>query len=247
VDRPERKRPASLPVAPTPGTTANPLSWLTPSSPVGEDGTPLARPRRAARALRATVARGDGAPPGRAHASRALPRRDRRHGRRRGVALSSASSGTSSAAARSTGASRACGATDAASNVSCRFPVKRGLSARAVAAGAWAEQAAHLVDAVLPSVPVPQWVLTVPHRLRYRLAFDHALCRAVLGVFIRTVLGWYRRRGRRAGIPAGQSGTVTEETTREIPAALGRSESSRDARRSGNLLYAIENVVRFAK
>jgi len=64
-----------------------------------------------------------------------------------------------------------------------------------------AEQAAHLVDAVLPSVPVHQWVLTVQHRLRYRLAFDHALCRAVLGVFIRTVLGWYRRRGRRAGIP----------------------------------------------
>ena len=60
-----------------------------------------------------------------------------------------------------------------------------------------AEQAAHLVDTVLPTVPVRQWVLTVPHRLRYRLAFDHALCRAVLGVFIRTVLGWYRRRGRR--------------------------------------------------
>ncbi len=72
-----------------------------------------------------------------------------------------------------------------------------------------AEQAAHLVDAVLPSVPVRQWVLTVPHRLRYRLAFDHALCRAVLGVFIRAVLGWYRRRSRRAGVPDGQSGTVT--------------------------------------
>jgi len=41
-----------------------------------------------------------------------------------------------------------------------------------------AEQAAHLVEAVLPFVPVRQWVLTVPHRLRYRLAFDHALCRA---------------------------------------------------------------------
>jgi hypothetical protein len=47
---------------------------------------------------------------------------------------------------------------------------------------------------VLPAVPVRQWVLTVPHRLRYRLAFDHALCRAVLGVFIRAVLAWYRRR-----------------------------------------------------
>jgi hypothetical protein len=72
-----------------------------------------------------------------------------------------------------------------------------------------AEQAAHLVDAVLPWVPVRQWVLTVPHRLRYRLAFDHALCRAVLGVFVRAVLGWYRRRARRTGIADGRSGTVT--------------------------------------
>jgi hypothetical protein len=72
-----------------------------------------------------------------------------------------------------------------------------------------AEQAAHLVEAVLPFVPVRQWVLTVPHRLRYRLAFDHALCRAVLGVFVRVVLGWYRRRARRAGVADGQSGTVT--------------------------------------
>ena len=72
-----------------------------------------------------------------------------------------------------------------------------------------AEQAAHLVETTLPLVPVRQWVLTVPHRLRYRLAFDHTLCRAVLGVFIRAVLGWYRRRGRRGGVPDGQSGTVT--------------------------------------
>src|SRR5262249_33470266 len=54
-----------------------------------------------------------------------------------------------------------------------------------------------------------QWVPPVPHRLRYRLAFDHALCRAVLGVFVRAVLGWYRRRARHAGIADGRSGTVT--------------------------------------
>src|SRR5438128_5658333 len=33
------------------------------------------------------------------------------------------------------------------------------------------EQAAHLVDEVLPRVPVRQWVLTMPHRLRYLLAW----------------------------------------------------------------------------
>ena len=30
-----------------------------------------------------------------------------------------------------------------------------------------AERAAHLVDRVLPDVPVRQWVLSVPYRLRY--------------------------------------------------------------------------------
>ena len=64
-----------------------------------------------------------------------------------------------------------------------------------------AEQTAHLVDAVLPSVPVRQWVLTVPHRLRYRLAFDHALCRAVLGVLRRVVLGCIAAAGSAPGPP----------------------------------------------
>ena len=54
--------------------------------------------------------------------------------------------------------------------------------------------------AALPHVPVRQWVLTLPHRLRYLLAYNHALCRAVLGVAVRTVLGFYRRRARRTGV-----------------------------------------------
>ena len=36
------------------------------------------------------------------------------------------------------------------------------------------ERAAHLVDDVLPPVPVRQWVLTLPYRLRYRLAQDRS-------------------------------------------------------------------------
>ena len=42
-----------------------------------------------------------------------------------------------------------------------------------------AERAAHLVDSVFPDVPVRQWVLSLPYRVRYRLAWDHDLCRAV--------------------------------------------------------------------
>ena len=72
-----------------------------------------------------------------------------------------------------------------------------------------AEHAATLVDDLLPRVPVRQWVLTLPYRLRYRLAWDHTLCRAVLGVYARTLLAFYARTARGLGIPDGQTGIVT--------------------------------------
>jgi hypothetical protein len=68
--------------------------------------------------------------------------------------------------------------------------------------------AAHLVDGVFGDLPVRQWVLTLPHRLRYALAYDHRLCRAVLAVFVRAVLGFERRRAREQGV-AGRPGAVT--------------------------------------
>ncbi len=72
-----------------------------------------------------------------------------------------------------------------------------------------AERAAFLVDQVLPRVPVRQWVLTLPYRLRYRLAWDHALCRAVLGAYARALLAFYARAARAHGIRDSQTGTVT--------------------------------------
>ena len=71
-----------------------------------------------------------------------------------------------------------------------------------------AERAAHLVDHVFPDVPVRQWVLSVPHRLRYQLAWDHDLCRAVVAVYMQAVLGWLRRRARGDGVPDGRGGAV---------------------------------------
>ena len=38
-----------------------------------------------------------------------------------------------------------------------------------------ADTAAHLVDRVIPDVPVRQWVLSPPHALRYRIAYDSSL------------------------------------------------------------------------
>ena len=71
-----------------------------------------------------------------------------------------------------------------------------------------AERAAHLVDHVLPDVPVRQWVLSLPHRLRYLLAWDHDLCRMVVRVYVRAVLGFLRERARRDGMADGRSGAV---------------------------------------
>ena len=50
-----------------------------------------------------------------------------------------------------------------------------------------AERAAHLMDHVLPTVPIRQWVLSLPFRLRYVLAFDHALSRKVLAIHVRAL------------------------------------------------------------
>jgi hypothetical protein len=71
------------------------------------------------------------------------------------------------------------------------------------------ECAARLVDEVLPRVPVRQWVPSLPYRLRYLLAWDHGLARAVLGVAVRVLLSFQRHRARRYGIRDGRSGCVT--------------------------------------
>ena len=70
------------------------------------------------------------------------------------------------------------------------------------------ERAAHLMDHVFPDVPVRQWVLSLPYRLRYRLAWDHDLCRSVVAVYLRAVLGWLRSRARWDDVVDGRGGAV---------------------------------------
>jgi hypothetical protein len=62
--------------------------------------------------------------------------------------------------------------------------------------------AARLVDRVMPHVPVRQWVLTVPHGLRGKLAYDPGLTTVVLRQLITAVSSWLRGRSRRLGIVA---------------------------------------------
>ena len=73
-----------------------------------------------------------------------------------------------------------------------------------------ADTAAHLVDRVLPEVPVRQWVLTLPYPLRYRCAWNARLTSEVLRCFLRAVFADYRRRAKRdLGVRGGECGSVT--------------------------------------
>ena len=69
------------------------------------------------------------------------------------------------------------------------------------------DAAAHLVDAVLPAVPMRHWVLSLPIKVRWVLARRPALVGRVLAVFLRSLSTWQRRRGRSLGVE-GATGTV---------------------------------------
>lgn len=70
------------------------------------------------------------------------------------------------------------------------------------------ERAAHLVDHVIPDVPVRQWVLTLPHRVRYLLAWRHDLCKAVVRMLLREVSRHLRTRARERGLRDVRGGAV---------------------------------------
>jgi DNA-directed RNA polymerase subunit RPC12/RpoP len=67
----------------------------------------------------------------------------------------------------------------------------------------------HVMDAVLPYVPTRQWVLTLPHALRYRVAYDQPLCTAIH----RALAGALRKRLRRLARAHGHAGAETGSVT----------------------------------
>ena len=69
-----------------------------------------------------------------------------------------------------------------------------------------AETAAHLADQVFPALPVRQWVLSVPKRLRYFLQRDSEALGAVLHILLHVIEARLRQR---SGFPAGRLGAVS--------------------------------------
>jgi len=59
------------------------------------------------------------------------------------------------------------------------------------------------VDERLPEAPLRQWVLTLPHPVRYRLAFDGRTLAAVLRLFVDTIARDYRRRAGAGDLTGG--------------------------------------------
>jgi len=73
--------------------------------------------------------------------------------------------------------------------------------------------ATHLVERVIPEVPVPQWVCSLPFRLRYLCGYDRELCADVLGAFVgelRRSLAWRAKRTLSLkSVADGQTATIT--------------------------------------
>ena len=66
-----------------------------------------------------------------------------------------------------------------------------------------ADVAAHLVDRVVPKIPIRQWVITFPRRVRWHLAHDPKLAAEALTLCLRVLFAWQRRTARGRGIALG--------------------------------------------
>lgn len=75
------------------------------------------------------------------------------------------------------------------------------------------ETVAHLMDHVVPNVPIRHWALTFPPPLRYLLAYDSEICTQVLNIFVGVVFAWQRRMAKRelglASIRHAYPGAIT--------------------------------------
>ena len=67
----------------------------------------------------------------------------------------------------------------------------------------------HLLDRVLPHVPMRQWVLSLQRWARFLLARDPLLLTRTLDLALRAIFTLQRRRARRAGTRASRTGAVS--------------------------------------
>jgi len=56
------------------------------------------------------------------------------------------------------------------------------------------DEAAHLVDNVLPRVKYRQWVLSFPYKLRYLMAYNSSLTNSILSIYVKEISKFYKRK-----------------------------------------------------
>jgi hypothetical protein len=72
-----------------------------------------------------------------------------------------------------------------------------------------ADEAAYLVDLLLPQSAYRQWCLTFPWPIRYLMAKDYKLITAILTLVLRCLFAWQRKMAKRAGHPRAKVAAVT--------------------------------------
>ena len=73
-----------------------------------------------------------------------------------------------------------------------------------------ADSAKHLVEEVIPAIPIRQWVLSLPYKHRYFLAYDKKLNTQILNTVIRAISTFYKKGVRkRYKIEKGKTGSIT--------------------------------------
>ncbi|GIL18602.1 MAG: hypothetical protein BroJett040_23530 [Oligoflexia bacterium] len=71
------------------------------------------------------------------------------------------------------------------------------------------DEAAHLVDKVLPKITYRQWVISFPYKLRYMMAYSPKLTNKALSIFIAVIGSYLKKKARRSGIKNSKPGVVT--------------------------------------
>ena len=71
------------------------------------------------------------------------------------------------------------------------------------------DEAAHLVDQVLPDIIYRQWVLSFPYKLRFLMAHNSKLTNKILSVFIQGIGSYQKKQAKKFGIPRTRPGSVT--------------------------------------
>ena len=71
------------------------------------------------------------------------------------------------------------------------------------------ETADHLVNNVIPAVPMRQWVISFPFKIRYLMAYDHKILCQILGITIRAIRGYYKKRTQKFKLDKKECGSVS--------------------------------------